>query len=237
MKLNEKILYCRKKAGMSQLDLADALGVSRQAVSKWETGEAHPDVLKIPQMAALFHVTADWLLSDAQPEEPERQPEEPEQQPSDTPDRKEAPPQTQTYPGWVNNLPKHMLRMVKQYGWIYGVRIAVSGGIMTAIGILARWIFKTMILGSAMNSVGSIGSMGGMTWSMAGGGDIPPEIMQQLMGQTGDVFTTGMTGFSNTAWSIASVFTGFAIALGVGVLLAGIVLAVALKKWGEKPEG
>ncbi len=38
MNLSEKILYCRKKAGMSQLDLADALGVSRQAVSKWETG-------------------------------------------------------------------------------------------------------------------------------------------------------------------------------------------------------
>lgn len=38
MNLSEKISYCRKKAGMSQLDLADALGVSRQAVSKWETG-------------------------------------------------------------------------------------------------------------------------------------------------------------------------------------------------------
>ena len=41
MNLSEKILYCRKKAGMSQLDLADALGVSRQAVSKWETGVSH----------------------------------------------------------------------------------------------------------------------------------------------------------------------------------------------------
>ena len=41
MNLSEKISYCRKKAGMSQLDLADALGVSRQAVSKWETGVSH----------------------------------------------------------------------------------------------------------------------------------------------------------------------------------------------------
>ena len=38
MKLNEKIICCRKKAGLSQLDLADLLGVSRQSVSKWETG-------------------------------------------------------------------------------------------------------------------------------------------------------------------------------------------------------
>ena len=38
MKLSEKIICCRKKAGLSQLDLADLLGVSRQSVSKWETG-------------------------------------------------------------------------------------------------------------------------------------------------------------------------------------------------------
>lgn len=38
MKLGEKILSARKKAGLSQVDLADALGVSRQSVSKWETG-------------------------------------------------------------------------------------------------------------------------------------------------------------------------------------------------------
>ena len=38
MKLGEKILSARKKSGLSQVDLADALGVSRQSVSKWETG-------------------------------------------------------------------------------------------------------------------------------------------------------------------------------------------------------
>ena len=38
MKLNDKIYSCRKKAGMSQEALADKLGVSRQAISKWELG-------------------------------------------------------------------------------------------------------------------------------------------------------------------------------------------------------
>ena len=38
MNLSEKILYCRKKAGLSQEALAEKLGVSRQAISKWETG-------------------------------------------------------------------------------------------------------------------------------------------------------------------------------------------------------
>ena len=38
MKLNEKIIYCRRKAGLCQENLAELLNVSRQAVSKWETG-------------------------------------------------------------------------------------------------------------------------------------------------------------------------------------------------------
>ena len=41
MKLSEKIMYYRKRAGMNQEMLADRLGVSRQAVSKWETGVSH----------------------------------------------------------------------------------------------------------------------------------------------------------------------------------------------------
>ena len=64
MKLSEKIYTCRKKAGLSQEALAEKLGVSRQAVSKWETEEAIPELSKIPMMAKIFGVTADFLLSD-----------------------------------------------------------------------------------------------------------------------------------------------------------------------------
>ena len=41
MKLNEKIYQCRRKAGLSQEALAERIGVSRQAISKWETGVSH----------------------------------------------------------------------------------------------------------------------------------------------------------------------------------------------------
>lgn len=41
MKLNEKIAYYRRKRGYSQQALADMMGVSRQSVSKWETGVSH----------------------------------------------------------------------------------------------------------------------------------------------------------------------------------------------------
>ena len=64
MNLSDKIYSCRKKTGLSQEALAEKLGVSRQAVSKWETAEAIPELSKIPVMAKIFGVTADWLLSD-----------------------------------------------------------------------------------------------------------------------------------------------------------------------------
>ena len=47
MTLNNKITYCRKKAGMSQEGLAEVIGVSRQAISKWETGESGLDVIEM----------------------------------------------------------------------------------------------------------------------------------------------------------------------------------------------
>ena len=46
MSLSEKIYICRKKAGLSQDTLAQKLGVSRQAVSKWKTGESSPEIGK-----------------------------------------------------------------------------------------------------------------------------------------------------------------------------------------------
>ncbi len=69
MNLHEKVLACRKKAGLSQEELAEKIGVSRQAVSKWETGEALPELNKIIALADVFAVTTDWLLKDGGAEE------------------------------------------------------------------------------------------------------------------------------------------------------------------------
>ena len=69
MTLGEKITDLRKKRGLSQEELAITLGVSRQAVSKWETMEAKPDTDKIVALAEFFEVTTDWLLRDIEPQE------------------------------------------------------------------------------------------------------------------------------------------------------------------------
>ncbi len=62
MNFNERLQALRKSKGMSQEELAERVGVSRQAVSKWETGETTPEVSKIIALAELFGVTTDALL-------------------------------------------------------------------------------------------------------------------------------------------------------------------------------
>lgn len=69
MTLSEKILYCRKRCALSQEVLAEKIGVSRQAISKWETGEAAPELSKLALLAKTFGVTADWLISEDNPPE------------------------------------------------------------------------------------------------------------------------------------------------------------------------
>lgn len=59
----------REKAGMRQQDVADAVGVTRSTVGKWETGVANPSVDVLKKLLALFKCSADDLL--AEDEEPE----------------------------------------------------------------------------------------------------------------------------------------------------------------------
>ena len=62
MNFADRILYLRKSKGISQEELADKVGVSRQAVSKWESEQSMPDVGKIIIMSDYFNVTTDYIL-------------------------------------------------------------------------------------------------------------------------------------------------------------------------------
>lgn len=77
MILGEKIAQLRRKNGWSQEELADKMGVSRQAVSKWESNQTTPDLERILRLSSLFGVTIDYLLKDdAAPEIPRAEAEE-----------------------------------------------------------------------------------------------------------------------------------------------------------------
>lgn len=64
MKFHEKLYTLRKGANMTQTELAEKLGVSRQAVSRWEMGTAMPDIDNLIAMSDLFDVTLDDLLKE-----------------------------------------------------------------------------------------------------------------------------------------------------------------------------
>lgn len=67
MNIADRIQYLRKQKGYSQEELADKMGVSRQAVSKWESGQSSPDLEKVIAMSELFDVTTDYILKGIEP--------------------------------------------------------------------------------------------------------------------------------------------------------------------------
>lgn len=64
MAFSEKLYELRKKGGLSQEQLAEQLGVSRQAVSKWESGKAIPESDTLVSISEYFHVTLDYLMKE-----------------------------------------------------------------------------------------------------------------------------------------------------------------------------
>ena len=60
--LSEKIKELRKKKGLTQEDLASELNVSRQAITKWESGDGAPDIDNLRNIALFFHVSVDYLI-------------------------------------------------------------------------------------------------------------------------------------------------------------------------------
>lgn len=62
MEFSEKLFTLRRANDLTQEQLAEQLEVSRQSISKWETGQANPDLEKIVALSAIFNVTTDYLL-------------------------------------------------------------------------------------------------------------------------------------------------------------------------------
>ena len=192
MTLGEKIQYYRKKNKLSQEELAARVGVSRQAVSKWELNDALPEVDKLAALAKAFGVTADELLSPAEPGEGTLPPE---------------PPRPQHWSFWE--------RLIRRYGWLAGVYIALSGAGITLVGALARFAFGQMF----QVTVGD--RFGGMGWDVSG---LSPEF--------GDYFgmSTGVSSMGSVFLTIATVI----LAVGVITMAAGVILALVLWRRGRK---
>ena len=69
MNFQTRLYELRRRAGLSQEGLADLLGVTRQAVQKWEAGASRPDMDNLCALAKYFSVSLDWLVTGAEPEQ------------------------------------------------------------------------------------------------------------------------------------------------------------------------
>lgn len=199
MTLAEKIAWCRKRAGLSQEELAEKVCVSRQAVSKWELGDATPEVGKLLQLARTFGVTTDWLLGEDAPAE---EPPPPQDETAQTPPSASG-------GSWVDSVPGVLGRLLRQYGWLFGVRLAIGGGLFTAMGIVMRAVFNSFER-SMLSPFGADFDFGsaGVVWTDEAG---------NILSQTG-----------GAAASPDSIISGFVIGLGVIMLVAGIAIALSL---------
>lgn len=238
MKLQEKILYCRKKAGLSQEALAERIGVSRQAISKWETGEAMPEVGKLLLLARAFEVTTDWLLSEEEPA-PEALPQpEPQSAPRMEPRPEPSAPAPDA--SWLDSLPGVIARLVKRYGWLLGVREAIGGALLTFMGILMKAVTGSM--STVMNTAPFSSPFGGfsssVTWTDEFGNVIDAPISDAELGAVlGNEF--GYNPFASASVSMTDpmdTMANFVIFLGVVMLVMGIAVAVWLKRKGSMPE-
>ena len=72
MELNEGIKDCRLKSGLTQVQVAEAMDVSRQAVTKWENGKSAPSTEKLFKLAELFGTTVDLMLPDRENNQADR---------------------------------------------------------------------------------------------------------------------------------------------------------------------
>ena len=226
MELREKIYYCRKKSGLSQEALAEKLGVSRQAISKWENGDSEPEISKLHNLAVTFNVTTDWLLSMDDPEEEYRCKSESEYEYDSTPENSSKSAKE------VDAVLGIFGKLIRKYGWLTGIYIALSGGFLTLLGGMMRVLFRGM--GTLMPQMSGpdvelvVPKLSQFSDFDNQFNQFNEQINNQINNQAESANST-FTAFGTMTNTIANVGIAVMI-LGILLIITGIVLAVVLKK-------
>lgn len=200
MALQEKIYQLRKSKGMSQEELAEKVGVTRQAVSKWEMGSSVPELDTLVALARCFGVTTDYLLSEDAPSQTEEAPQPPKQD-------------------WLDRLPGFIGNLLKRFGWLAGVYIAVAGALFTGMGLLMHLSLNSFkkLSSSMLDGFGiGVSNFGGAQW-----GDLYYSPYEGIYEQQVSNMLSN-NPMSIIAWAV--------LIFGLMLLVGGIILAVILKK-------
>ena len=208
MNIGEKIFLLRKQFGLSQEALAEKLGVTRQAVSKWESGSSVPELETVVALARTFGVTTDYLLS------------------FDAPSPHATVPAS-TKEDWLERLPGVIRKLFLRFGWLGGVYMAAAGALFTAMGALSRYLVRQMFLGFDNGFSSVIGVPGGypgfssitVDTNLAGFSDFYTQQMEQAVTR-----------------NPVSIMGSFIMAIGIVLMVVGICLAFYLKKKGNSAQ-
>lgn len=126
MTIGDRIAKYRRNQGLSQEELAEKLGISRQSVSKWERNESLPEADKIPLLAQVFSITTDELLTGEEPQAQQAPPPPP------------PPSRRQGAGAWV-------CWLFRRWGWVGGLILAGYGAAIMGIGFIGRAAFRSML--------------------------------------------------------------------------------------------
>ena len=212
MKLNEKIVECRKRMGISQEELALRIGVSRQAVSKWELGDATPEVDKIITLSRIFDITTDELLGNERsvsPEEPFVQDEFTAEAAAFEQGAKEE-----------AELPRGFKlfgRVIRKWGHVAGYIVALRGLAVMVVGLIGRWMF---------GRVASLTVRTGMEGMIVVEEGFPAELVGEILNPS----ISASMDSSAAVHSIPVTFANIIIFIGAVIVAAGLALAWYLKK-------
>ena len=224
MTLGEKIYYYRKKNRMSQEELAERVGVSRQAVSKWELEEATPEVEKLLSLSRAFGVTTDQLLSPEPPEEGEDPlryhiPREGEAR-TEGP-RTEGPrrPEGGGYPEEeLRRYGRHLGGLIRRKGYVAGYILSLYG-----LGPFLVGLLFSAVAGQMRRAASVVMSD---PWGM-GGFDFPSGTVISMDGAT---WVSGASDSVSSLYAIPQVIGVLIMAAGLAMMVGGVVLAQALKR-------
>lgn len=205
MNLHEKIYELRKNEGYSQETLSEKLGVSRQSVSKWETGESVPEIDKIVALSKIFSVTTDYLLNDDYEDKTENETVKEDTVSVELKD--------------IEAVKETVKNKTPKYAWLVGVLLAIIG-VSVLLKVLIPVAATSMFM---VNTNAEVIEAQTVVSQEYFGSDVSDVTIENY----GEASATAATGV--LFWNILLIILPSLLG-GVGLAAVGIVLAVKLKR-------